>query len=78
MRMTTLGAVGLATIVFAGCGGSGESEAHKQAREDAETEAGYYCSFGFTGSIHSDEFKNCVKDQTKRFLAEWESEHPGE
>ena len=66
-------------VVLAGCG---ESDAHKAAREDAHLTAEYYCTMepGLTsaGSIYTDEFKTCVKQQTKRFLAEWEDAHPGE
>lgn len=57
------------------CGG--ESEAHKAAREDAHAQAGYYCSLDPSiGSIYSDAFKNCVKQQEAVLMSEWESEHP--
>lgn len=76
-RLATLAAAG--ALLLSACGGSGESDAHKQARDDAEVQAGYYCTMApDIVSIHSSEFKACVKAQAAVLLAEWEQDHPGE
>lgn len=70
----------IAALLLATSCGSSESDAHKAAREQAKTEAGYYCTMVPAGNdpgyIHTSEFKSCVKDQTARFLGEWEADHP--
>lgn len=54
-----------------------ESPERKQAREQAETDAEWYCSLTPAGNrgIYSEEFRACVEARVDELMEEWDEEN---
>lgn len=76
-----LGALALAVgvlvtvLVMVGSSGPEESPERRAARDQARTEARYYCSLSVS-SIDAPEFKSCVQRETRDAMTAWDREHP--
>jgi major membrane immunogen (membrane-anchored lipoprotein) len=67
----------VAALTLVGCGSSDEeSPARRQAREDARLDARVYCSMSVSGGQYSEEFKNCVADEVRATMDQWDRDHP--